>query len=259
MSQPRDIYRACPPGRTRGIDVARLYQEIQAIVRAKFTSTDLGVDVDDLVQETALAIVRKNDSEASAFDPSRASFSKYVYMVARGKLSHMREAAHLDRLEFHDDDTVFDAVTRLVDGDARAGNLEPTTIANVVELLQEAADLARERGGDRYFEGFCDAARSTAELLSAAFVGEATAPTKKKTPTAAEAKAARQAVLRKRRRELADRVLALMQFARRPVWSDELVRHAGATPARVARAIDDLGARVITLDDGDRRLHALAA
>lgn len=87
MSEPID-YRACPQGKRRGIDVGRMSREIGRLIHANFHPTD--IEVDDLVQETCMRLLRNNESE-SAFDPTRASFSKYVLLVAGGRLSRMRE------------------------------------------------------------------------------------------------------------------------------------------------------------------------
>jgi DNA-directed RNA polymerase specialized sigma24 family protein len=47
------------------------------------------VDGDDLVQEVLAAIARKNTLPRSAYDPRRASFSKYVWIVARSTAANV--------------------------------------------------------------------------------------------------------------------------------------------------------------------------
>lgn len=66
--------------RKLGIDVAKKAGDIQRIALKFFRGT--GLDPNDLVQDVLCAILRKNGTP-SAFDPSKASFSKYVYLVSR--------------------------------------------------------------------------------------------------------------------------------------------------------------------------------
>src|SRR5690349_6981562 len=72
-----------------GINLVARAGEIRRIVGAKVRVASL--DADDLLQEVYLAILRKNGT-ASAFDPSRSSFSHYIVLVARSTASHMLEA-----------------------------------------------------------------------------------------------------------------------------------------------------------------------
>lgn len=69
-----------------GVDVAKKRTDIRRIVLKHFRVP--GVLSDDLVQEVYLAILRGNELP-SAFDPSRSSFSHYVYIVARSTVIAM--------------------------------------------------------------------------------------------------------------------------------------------------------------------------
>lgn len=71
-----------------GIDVASKYIDIKKLVCSKFRA--VGIDPDDLVQETLLNILKRNNTP-SAFDPEKASFSKYVYMIAQNALRNALE------------------------------------------------------------------------------------------------------------------------------------------------------------------------
>lgn len=75
----------------RGIDVAKAYLDVKKITLKFFGRTN-GLDAEDVVQEVLLAILRKNASPKSAFDPSRSSFGHYVHLVAKSVVLHMLEA-----------------------------------------------------------------------------------------------------------------------------------------------------------------------
>lgn len=90
---------------TTGIDVTARWKDIDRIVRAYFRSEETQsylraraldgfagrrVEVEDLVQLVTLTIWRRNGMR-SAYDPARASFSKYVWVTARSVLSHATE------------------------------------------------------------------------------------------------------------------------------------------------------------------------
>lgn len=80
--------RRAEDGTPLGVDLAKHHRDVARIVGAKFRPET--VDPDDLVQETCLAILRKN-RQACAYDPRRASLGKYVYTVARSTLGHLLE------------------------------------------------------------------------------------------------------------------------------------------------------------------------
>ena len=74
-----------------GIDVSKAYLDVKRITLKFFGRTN-GLDPEDLLQEVLLAILRKNASPKSAFDPSRSSFGHYVHLVAKSVVLHMLEA-----------------------------------------------------------------------------------------------------------------------------------------------------------------------
>jgi len=63
--------------------------EIAKLVVAWSSRFAKDLDREDLVQETTLAILRRNPMP-SAFDPTRGSFGRYVTMVARNVAGHLR-------------------------------------------------------------------------------------------------------------------------------------------------------------------------
>lgn len=65
----------------RGIDIAAKRDDIRKITLKHFSVP--GVHPDDLVQEVLLGILQRNVQPRSAYDPRRASFGTYVYMVGR--------------------------------------------------------------------------------------------------------------------------------------------------------------------------------
>lgn len=209
--------RACPVGAARGIDVARMYGEIGAIVRKHFASS--GVDVDDLVQETAAAIVRKNASEASAFDPERSSFGHYVHLVARSKLGHMlgSRARREHGLVLQGEESALDAIAADA-GDE--GPLEATaaTIADLLEQLAEMVTRAKARP-DKYHEGVAAALEWVRTILAEAFDAEALLP-------------------------LAQRVRGLLTIAGRPLTAGQMSVALGAPAPAIARVLERLGTAV---------------
>lgn len=68
---------------TRGIDVGARAGDIRRITLKYFYVR--GVDPDDLVADVTLRILEQNNLPGSAFDPSRGSFGKYVYLVASNR------------------------------------------------------------------------------------------------------------------------------------------------------------------------------
>lgn len=94
-----------PPAVTRGVDVAAHFHDIRRLVTAYFRQPSTRaylrsranegfrgarIELEDLVQDVALTIHRRN-SQGSAFDPRRASMSKYVWKVTFTVLSHATE------------------------------------------------------------------------------------------------------------------------------------------------------------------------
>lgn len=236
-----DRFRVCPPGQTRGIDVQRFYPEIEALVRSKFQGA--AVDIDDLVQETAIAISRKNTSLASAYDPSKASMGKYVLLVARSKLGHMLGgAARRERGVVYEDGEVLAA--RTPEPDAEAGLVEatPGTVGDVVEQLVELRDDAQQRaratqraGRDldaRYQEGAADGLRAAAELISTVFDATAVPP-------------------------LPHRVTALLAVAGGMLTAGQLSAGLLVPVGDVERALAELGDRVRSNDGGRYQLAPL--
>jgi hypothetical protein len=76
----------------RGVDLAKRYGEIVKIIAKHFSAScaNAGIEVDDLVQEVAFKIHRANIADgASKYDPSKAQFSKYVFMMTSGQLKEM--------------------------------------------------------------------------------------------------------------------------------------------------------------------------
>jgi DNA-directed RNA polymerase specialized sigma24 family protein len=82
----------------RGIDVAAKHTDIRRIVLKHFHVA--GVHPDDLVQEVLAGILRRNQLPRSAYDPSRAAFSTYVYLVAHNvsaRLARKEQRQHQAR------------------------------------------------------------------------------------------------------------------------------------------------------------------
>ena len=222
-----DRFRACPKGAKRGVDVGRMYGEIGAIVRAKFGNA--GVDPDDLVQETAMTIERRNKLDC-AFDPTVASFGKYVYLVASNVLGHLRGGAARRAHEVITVETeALDAHAH--DEDREAARLDVTagTVGELVEQLVDQAARARALAASsrgrrdehqaRYQEGAGDALRAVAELLASAFREEDLAP-------------------------LPRRLLAVLSVTARALSPGQLSAAVIAPVAAVERALEHLGARV---------------
>jgi DNA-directed RNA polymerase specialized sigma24 family protein len=72
-----------------GVDLTQKHLDVLKLIR-KHVRIE-GLDADDLLQEIYAAIWRKNHS-ASAWDPHRASFGKYVILVGQSIAGHMLEA-----------------------------------------------------------------------------------------------------------------------------------------------------------------------
>ncbi|MFT3773000.1 MAG: sigma factor [Minicystis sp.] len=71
-----------------GIDVQKRYRDIYKITAAHFGRC--GLDLDDLVQDVCAMILARNRG-ASAFDPSKSSFSHYVFLQARNAVANALE------------------------------------------------------------------------------------------------------------------------------------------------------------------------
>jgi DNA-directed RNA polymerase specialized sigma24 family protein len=174
--------RACPKGAMRGVDVARMYSEIDKLVRAKYAGRDPGVDIDDLVQETVITISRRN-GQGSAFDPARASFGKYVNMAASNTLGHLLGSkvrrTHAVMLPGDEALAALEVASELAQA-APVGEPTARTVGDLVEHLEDVVDAAREearvirrrRGAEaeaRYQDGVHATARALADLLGTAF------------------------------------------------------------------------------------------
>jgi DNA-directed RNA polymerase specialized sigma24 family protein len=79
----------------RGVDVAKHARTIEKMVRAVYCDR---ADLDDLVQEVFLALLRKNTLPC-AYDRRRGPLPKYVRLVARSTANHYSTARrrHLTR------------------------------------------------------------------------------------------------------------------------------------------------------------------
>lgn len=241
MSAPRDRFHACPAGSRRGIDIKRMAGEISKIVLAKFPAHG-----EDLVQEVLLAIARKNEQPASAFDPTRGKgFSAYVYMVARSKAGHL---AGSDARRAHPVVAVEDAALEAFAGSVappggEAASMAPSasTVGELVEQLAGAGERARAaavsarrrcaEGEARYHDGVSDTLRAVGELLAEAFED---APILGPMP---------------------QRVIALLAGAGRPLTVGQISAALLVAEATVERALRRLGDRV---GEGNRGTWRLA-
>jgi hypothetical protein len=70
---------AVGPG--RGVDLSKKALDVRRIVIKHFAVP--GVPPDDLVSDVYVEICKMNSSAKCAFDPARASFGRYIYMVGR--------------------------------------------------------------------------------------------------------------------------------------------------------------------------------
>jgi hypothetical protein len=84
--------RCADDGTPLGIDVSLKAKDIQRLVTAGFAKACRRIALDDLVQQTYEAILRRNQMP-SAFDPRQGSFGHYVHLVAGCQLANMLEAA----------------------------------------------------------------------------------------------------------------------------------------------------------------------
>lgn len=78
------------PAQRLGIDVSARYQDIRRITIAHFGRA--GIEIEDLVQEVMLAILRRNEMPRSAYDPSKSGLSHYVYLIAHNVACNALEA-----------------------------------------------------------------------------------------------------------------------------------------------------------------------
>jgi DNA-directed RNA polymerase specialized sigma24 family protein len=119
------------PATALGIDVVRRLKDIENITLGKFRGAALRshIDPDDLVAEVVAAICRKN-RQPCAYDPRRASFSKYVYQVALSTLSNQMAAEHRFRN------------LCAVGFDELPDALDPHDAAEALEALDEATPTA---------------------------------------------------------------------------------------------------------------------
>ena len=78
-------------GRSRAPGKPAAYVELQKLVLSSLRKGGIPLDPDDVVQEVAIAIVRRNRCE-SAYDPRECGFSHYVWMVSGNVIGHMLDA-----------------------------------------------------------------------------------------------------------------------------------------------------------------------
>lgn len=179
--------RACPAGAARGVDVARMFHEIELLTRAYASKHAGDIDVEDLVQEVAVAIATKNASEKSAFDPARSSFGHYVTLVARSKAGHVREK----RYHFGEIPTADETLEHAHDAGVREGHVakrdavDRRTMGELVEMIREAERAATTharalRATDAIAaaraEGIAEASRKYSALLDGAFEPDVALP-----------------------------------------------------------------------------------
>lgn len=158
--------RACPAGAERGVDVPRMYPEIAAIVRKHFANAN--VDLDELVQETAAAIAKKNASGASAYDPARSSFGHYVHLVARSKLGHMLGSrTRRERGLLFEEEEALDAMGG-EHSQALAIDANASTVGELIAHLADAARRARSIQ-DEYHKGVAEGLGCALRVLGEAF------------------------------------------------------------------------------------------
>ena len=179
--------RACPEGKRRGIDVARMFGEIEKLTRSYAAKHAPDLDIEDLVQEVALNIGAKNASEKSAFDPTRSSFGHYVTLVARSKAGHLR-AKRYHTGEVSTEDDALEALhdSRAHDGLAtKRDTADRRTVGELVELIREAEQTAvtqaralraRDALAAARADGIAEASRKYSALLDGAFEPDAELP-----------------------------------------------------------------------------------
>lgn len=103
-----------------------------------------GIDPEEGLSEVLLALVRKQRSERSRFDPARAGRTKYIFLVCGSILSHMVEARRCRP------DLVLDDASP----DDEDGGQSPVELAHAPMEVGELAylylqDLVLEEGGAR--------------------------------------------------------------------------------------------------------------
>jgi transcriptional regulator with XRE-family HTH domain len=183
-----DPARVCPPGTRRGIDIGRadIFREVEKLTHhyAKRHAPDL--DADDLFGEVAAAILVKNASESSAFDPGRSSFSHYVYLVCASKAGHAREKGDARRLVLPGDDAIPDMATPEEVAAAPVGapsaQSVSTLVAYLAALAAEATAAAKQiraphgmepegkEADAMWCEGVAFGLKSAVESLTSSFI-----------------------------------------------------------------------------------------
>ena len=81
------------------LDLARRTDDVLNIARKQplwRAALQLGWAAEDLEQEVLLRVWRKQTTERSAYNPSRAGVGKYLHTVTRSVLSHIVESAEAD-------------------------------------------------------------------------------------------------------------------------------------------------------------------
>jgi DNA-directed RNA polymerase specialized sigma24 family protein len=94
-----------------GVDLARprragsppAYEELRKLVASSLRTAALPLELDDVVQSVALAIVRRNRT-SSAYDPRLSSFGHYIWQVAGNVVGHLMEKRRTHRRERLTDD-----------------------------------------------------------------------------------------------------------------------------------------------------------
>lgn len=98
----RRVRRVHPPRHPSGfgIDLEAWHEHVRRIVVSKFgaAAVDVGVEPDELVAHVYERILRANRGRA-AYDPSRASMSRYVCLQARSALANILDARRVRPVE----------------------------------------------------------------------------------------------------------------------------------------------------------------
>jgi len=142
---PLGVDLAAPaPGRPRDSAV-RAAAELPKLVRAALRMSMVRLDPEDVVQEVALTIVRRNRTR-SAYDPRRCSWSRYVYMLTRNGVGHMLEPRWrsqerpTDRFPVTPTEGAFDGLEELDDLSTQLGVGREKALAYAEKMARESVD-----------------------------------------------------------------------------------------------------------------------
>lgn len=160
-----------------------MFPEIEKLTRAYAAKHAPDLDADDLVQEVALTIAKRNASERSAFDPTRASFGKYVFLVAGNKAGHLREKRY-HHGEVPTEDDALEAARANDVGEVVAtkrSSADRRTVGELVSLIREAGQEACSHARDvrardalaaARADGIAEAAKKFSALLDGGFTAD---------------------------------------------------------------------------------------